>query len=109
VVLRPKKTAKVRFAWNQYHHWLGRLALLLSIVTIYLGLHLFVAGSAVVAAYSVLWILVALVFVGLELWWRLRGPWSKGYQEPNVLPQARPGLHNVNGKPAAFSVENGYQ
>lgn len=29
-----------RFMWNLFHHWSGRLALVLAIVNVYLGLHL---------------------------------------------------------------------
>lgn len=111
VVLRPKKTAKVRFAWNQYHHWLGRTALLLSIPTIYLGTKLFAGGSAFAAVYSVLWILVLLVFVGLEVWWRLRGPWSRGLKDLDSLPQVGPSVSSaqLNGVELNGQAPNGQE
>jgi hypothetical protein len=65
--------------WNRYHHWVGRSAVLLALTNIYVGLYLFDAESRAVAAYTVVWVLVLVVFMGLEVYWRVRGPWSRVY------------------------------
>lgn len=38
LVLRPDKGHAVRPAWNMYHHWVGRGALVLAIAEIFIGL-----------------------------------------------------------------------
>jgi hypothetical protein len=44
-VLRPTKDAKVRPMWNQYHHWVGRSAIVIATINVYIGLHLYKASS----------------------------------------------------------------
>jgi hypothetical protein len=86
VVLRPKKDAKVRPLWNQYHHWVGRSAIVLAIVNIYIGLHLYNAGTGWETAYTVVWVAVLALYAALEIYWRLRGPWSKSYSDRSTIP-----------------------
>jgi hypothetical protein len=38
--LRGLQTNPRRYLWNHLHHWTGRLAIVLAIVNVYLGLHL---------------------------------------------------------------------
>ncbi|KAG0581135.1 hypothetical protein KC19_4G227300 [Ceratodon purpureus] len=40
VVARPHKEAKVRKYWNWYHWWVGRLALFLAVINIFVGISL---------------------------------------------------------------------
>ncbi|GAQ86586.1 hypothetical protein KFL_002980090 [Klebsormidium nitens] len=96
VVLRPKKDAKVRSAWNLYHHWLGRSAIVIAIVNIYIGLNLYNASSEITTAYTVIWVAVALVYLALEAYWRIRGPWSKGYASKQALPTSVPSGGSVS-------------
>lgn len=85
VVLRPKKDAKVRPLWNQYHHWVGRSAIVLAIVNVYIGLHLYNAGTAWETAYTIVWVAVLALYAALEIYWRLRGPWSKSYSDKSTI------------------------
>ncbi|GAQ83787.1 hypothetical protein KFL_001620050 [Klebsormidium nitens] len=92
-VFRPKKDAENRPKWNLYHHWVGRSAVVLAIVNIYVGLYIYEAESSAVAAFTFVWILVLIVFVGLEWYWRVRGPWSVGYSSPTEID-----MQSLNGK-----------
>eukprot|EP00245_Coleochaete_scutata_P017231 TRINITY_DN834_c0_g1_i1.p1 TRINITY_DN834_c0_g1~~TRINITY_DN834_c0_g1_i1.p1 ORF type:complete len:951 (-),score=143.11 TRINITY_DN834_c0_g1_i1:668-3520(-) len=63
-IVKPKKDAKIRWAWNIYHHWIGRIAIVLAVANIYVGLGLLKPGSGWVIAYSViLGVLVAAAVV----------------------------------------------
>ncbi|KAG0578667.1 hypothetical protein M758_4G037300 [Ceratodon purpureus] len=72
VVLRPKKDAKVRKYWNWYHHWVGRLALFLAVINIFVGLKMGNAERDFKVGYiSILAIeLVAFVILEILLWLR---------------------------------------
>lgn len=72
VVLRPKKDAKVRKYWNWYHHWVGRLALFLAVVNIFVGLHMSDAEHGFKVGYiSILSIEIgAFVILEFLLWLR---------------------------------------
>lgn len=72
MVLRPKKDAKVRKYWNWYHHWVGRLALFLAVINIFVGLKMGNAERDFKVGYiSILAIeLVAFVILEILLWLR---------------------------------------
>ena len=39
-ILRAPQVNARRYLWNHFHHWTGRIAIVLAIVNVYLGLHL---------------------------------------------------------------------
>jgi hypothetical protein len=79
--LRPKVDAKVRKYWNWYHHWVGRLALFLAVINIFLGLNMSHAERDFKVGYiSILSIeLAAFVILELLLWLR----WNRQRPSPD--------------------------
>lgn len=70
ILLRPKKEAKLRRYWNWQHWWLGRIALVVAAVNIFVGIHLGQAGHSWKVGYGVVLGLELLLVVVLEalLW-----------------------------------------
>lgn len=73
--LRPDKDSKIRRYWNWYHHWFGRLALLLATVNIFLGIQVGGAGTSWKVGYGInlAVLLIATVILEIFLWTR----WSQ--------------------------------
>ncbi|CAA6667734.1 unnamed protein product [Spirodela intermedia] len=64
LLVRPKKTAKVRKYWNWYHHYLGRIAVAFAAGNIFYGLSLADEKSSWTIGYAVflgLWFLLSLI------------------------------------------------
>jgi len=78
-VFRPHAPAqgetvsKKRLLWNLLHHWNGRTALLFALINTYIGFSIVDLGRGVIAVYSVVVILFAIIFLVLQ-WRSLRGP-----------------------------------
>lgn len=86
---RPKKDAKVRKYWNWYHGGVGRLALFLAVVNIFLGLSIGKAENNFKVGYIVILAIELSAFVLLEvvLWVR----WNRqprGERSSNQDPPA---------------------
>lgn len=92
VVLRPKTDAKVRKYWNWYHAGVGRLALFLAVINIFLGLTMAKAENDFKVAYLVILSIEFLTFVILEVWL-----WRRWSQQPRGQPRGQP-----NQDPPAF-------
>lgn len=70
LVLRPHKDAKVRKYWNWYHRWVGRIALLLACVNIFLGFSFEKGPNKLKLTYIVFLALTLVAFVILEtIYW----------------------------------------
>lgn len=74
VIARPGKDAKLRKYWNWYHWWVGRLALFLACINIFVGLNLTKNNRAgtnpLKTSYIILLVLELVVFAILEaLYW----------------------------------------
>lgn len=70
VVLRPKKDANVRKYWNWYHWWVGRLALFLAVINIFVGLGLGKEGKKLKVSYIVLLAFELIAFAIFEsIYW----------------------------------------
>lgn len=67
VLIRPKKEAKLRQYWNWGHWWLGRVALVIAAVNIFVGIHLANASRKWTVAYGVVLALELFVVVVLEI------------------------------------------
>ncbi|KAK6918219.1 Cytochrome b561/ferric reductase transmembrane [Dillenia turbinata] len=65
--LRPNKDAKFRRHWNLYHHWFGRIALLLGVVNIVIGMQIAHAGDDWKGVFRFLISLVLLSVIVLEV------------------------------------------
>lgn len=81
--LRPKKDAKVRKYWNWYHHWVGRLALFLAVINIFVGLHMGRAERDFKVGYIAILSIELAAFVILELLLWLR--WNRQRQVTRIL------------------------
>ncbi len=92
LVLRPKKDAKLRKYWNLYHGWVGRIALILAVANIFVGMHIATAKHSLRVGYPVILTMELLAIVILEsiLWFRRR-------------KQATWNSFAVEAKPDAFS------
>jgi hypothetical protein len=110
-VLRPKKDAKIRPMWNHYHHWVGRSAIVIATINVYIGLHLNKASSGIIAAYTIVWIVILVISLPLEVYWRVRGPWSKSYVTSSAIPASastanlRSGASSPDPHGATFFVQ----
>ncbi|KAM3387912.1 hypothetical protein ACQJBY_010621 [Aegilops geniculata] len=65
VLARPDKTSKVRRFWNWYHHNIGRVAILLAMANVFLGLTIAKEVSAYIVSYGVfvaVWIMAVAAF-----------------------------------------------
>jgi hypothetical protein len=70
VVLRPKKDAHIRKYWNWYHWWVGRLALFLAVINIFVGLNLSDESKKLRVSYIVLLAFELLAFAIFEtIYW----------------------------------------
>jgi len=80
LVLRPKKDAKLRKYWNLYHGWVGRIALILAVANIFVGMHIATAKHSLRVGYPVILTMELLAIVVLEsiLWlrWRKQTTWN---------------------------------
>jgi hypothetical protein len=81
-VLRPKKDAKVRKYWNWYHHWVGRLALFLAVINIFVGLNMGHAEHDIRVGYVSILAIELVAFAVLEILLCLR--WNR--QRPSRAP-----------------------
>ncbi|KAG0591667.1 hypothetical protein M758_1G227900 [Ceratodon purpureus] len=75
VVLRPKKDANIRKYWNWYHWWVGRLALFLAVINIFVGLNLGKEEKRLKVSYIVLLAFELVAFAILETIYWLR--WNR--------------------------------
>ena len=73
--LGPDKDSKIQRYWNWYHHWVGRLALFLAVVNIFLGIKVGGAGTSLKVGYGINLgvLLLATVILEVILWTR----WSQ--------------------------------
>lgn len=80
IFLRPDKDSKIRRYWNWYHHWVGRSALFLAVVNIFLGIQVGGASDSWKVGYSVnvAVLFVTAVILEVFLWTR----WSKKTVDP---------------------------
>ncbi|CAM0904028.1 unnamed protein product [Alopecurus aequalis] len=65
VLARPNKTSKVRRFWNWYHHNIGRVAIVLAMVNVFLGLTIAKEVSAYIVSYGVfvaVWVMAVVAF-----------------------------------------------
>jgi hypothetical protein len=65
ILARPDKTSKVRRFWNWYHGSIGRVAILLAIGNVFLGLSIAQEISAYIVSYGVfvaVWVLAVASF-----------------------------------------------
>ncbi|KAJ3678184.1 hypothetical protein LUZ60_001987 [Juncus effusus] len=72
--IRPNKSSKIRRYWNWYHHNIGRIALILGIVNIFLGLNLANESTVWTLFYGIfvaIWGL-SCIFLEIKLWWANR-------------------------------------
>lgn len=98
MLLRPKKDHKYRLYWNIYHHSVGYLVILLSIINIFTGLDILSPAKKWRHAYiAILVVLVA------------NAAWLEAYTWYIVLKRRRSGsadktLQGVNGA----NGSNGY-
>lgn len=75
VVARPHKDAKVRKYWNWYHWWVGRLALFLAVINIFVGINLDKGAHKLKTGYIVLLAFELAAFAILETVYWLR--WNR--------------------------------
>ncbi|KAG6547164.1 hypothetical protein Mapa_011416 [Marchantia paleacea] len=70
VLVRPKKDANIRRYWNFYHHWAGRLALIIAAINIFVGINVSNGGRKWKASYGLVLVieLVLLVVLEIVLW-----------------------------------------
>lgn len=65
VLARPDKMSKVRRFWNWYHHNIGRIAILLAMANVFLGLTIAKEVSAYIVSYGVfvaVWVMAVAAF-----------------------------------------------
>jgi len=81
--LRPDKDSKIRRYWNWYHHSVGRLALFLAVVNIFLGIRVGGAGTSWKVGYGINLgvLLIATVILEIILWTR----WSRKTVAPTTF------------------------
>lgn len=75
VVLRPGKDANLRKYWNWYHWWVGRLALFLAVINIFVGINLGEDAKKLRVSYIVLLAFELVAFAILETIYWLR--WNR--------------------------------
>jgi len=92
IVLRPKKDAKVRRYWNWYHHWVGRFALVLAAVNLFVGIHLAKENGWNVGYGIILGLEIASI-VALETIFCIRGR-NKEHSSPTMSPNFAPNYDN---------------
>ena len=83
LVWRPKKDTKVRKYWNWYHKGLGRFALFLAVINIYIGIHIAGGEKSMRLGYFVIFAIeiVAIIVLELLLWRRWnRQPYARSNQ-----------------------------
>ncbi|KAF3329423.1 putative ferric-chelate reductase 1 [Carex littledalei] len=68
--IRPVKTSKIRRYWNWYHHNIGRAAVILSIVNIFIGLDIASESTGWSVGYGIFLALWGLscIFLEVKLW-----------------------------------------
>ncbi|BBN17540.1 hypothetical protein MPTK1_7g15400 [Marchantia polymorpha subsp. ruderalis] len=66
VLVRPKKDAKIRRYWNFYHHWAGRLALVVAAVNIFVGIDVASGGRKWKASYGLVLVIELVLLLVLE-------------------------------------------
>jgi hypothetical protein len=68
--IRPVKTSKIRRYWNWYHHNIGRAAVILGIVNIFIGLDIANESTGWSAAYGIFLAIWGLscIFLEVKLW-----------------------------------------
>lgn len=70
VVFRPKKDSNTRKYWNWYHWWVGRLALFLACINVFVGLNLSNGERKLRVSYIVLLAFELVAFAILEtIYW----------------------------------------
>ena len=65
VLARPNKTSKVRRFWNWYHHNIGRVAIVLAMGNVFLGLTIAKEVSAYIVSYGIfvaVWVVAVVAF-----------------------------------------------
>lgn len=92
IVLRPKKDAKVRRYWNWYHQWVGRFALVLAAVNLFVGIHLAKENGWNVGYGIILGLEIASI-VALETIFCIRGR-NKEHSSPTMSPNFAPNYDN---------------
>lgn len=86
--VRPHMDSKNRMYWNLYHHWFGRIALLLGAVNIVLGIHYANAGNGWKIGYGFVLGTILLSCIVLETL-----SWIKGSRK---LPPPPPREFEIN-------------
>jgi hypothetical protein len=80
LLFRPKKDAKLRQFWNWYHECVGRIALILAVGNIFLGMHMADAQHSLRVGYAIILTLELLATLVLEfmLWlqWKKLSTWD---------------------------------
>ncbi|KAH9568487.1 hypothetical protein CY35_03G079500 [Sphagnum magellanicum] len=92
IVLRPKKDAKLRRYWNWYHHWVGRFALVLAAVNLFVGIHLAKENGWNVGYGIILGLEIASI-LALETISCIRGR-NKEHSSPTMSPNLAPNYDN---------------
>ncbi|KAG0591176.1 hypothetical protein KC19_1G155900 [Ceratodon purpureus] len=90
VAWRPKKDAKIRKYWNWYHGGVGRLALFLAVVNIFLGLSIGKAENDFKLGYIIILAIELLAFAILEVLLWLR--WNRQPRGERSADQGVPGF-----------------
>lgn len=95
LVLRPKVDAKVRRYWNWYHGGVGRLAIFLAVVNVFLGISMAEhTENSFKVAYIAILSIEFLAFIILEvLYWRR---WNRQH------PRGQERLEQMSEDPPAF-------
>ncbi|XP_047337945.1 cytochrome b561 and DOMON domain-containing protein At3g61750-like [Impatiens glandulifera] len=70
--LRPEKESKKRKYWNWYHHWFGRIAILLANINIILGINIANAGNGWKGGYGFLLSTLLIATIVLEVFLRIK-------------------------------------
>ncbi|GLJ21524.1 hypothetical protein SUGI_0398330 [Cryptomeria japonica] len=84
--IRPQKDSKIRKYWNWYHHWFGRILLILGIANIFYGIDLANAGSSWNIGYGIALGLLALSILLLEIKLFLSTPQKTTKIPPSTSP-----------------------
>ncbi|KAK6932834.1 Cytochrome b561/ferric reductase transmembrane, partial [Dillenia turbinata] len=99
--LRPKKDYKYRYLWNIYHHSVGYLIILLSIINIFKGLHMLNPEEKWKHAYITILVLLALIGAGLEAftWFVVLKRKRDGEPKLGQVMNGTSGLNNYGPRP----------
>lgn len=102
LLLRPKKDHKYRFYWNIYHHSVGYLVILLSIINIFKGFDILKPEKKWKSGYIAIVVIfiINIVWVEAYTWYLVR---KKRSESAGRTHQGMNGANGYGARPAQFA------